>query len=1110
MNKVGVVKLSNNQSYYVVTSSVLGKGERIEFYHAIEDYSVVDTSNAICAYYRKTREYYLGDDTLIKLYLSAVVRASTLKSEVKQETSFDERGFVIKQTKENTSLGITTITVLINGRVTNEQIITPDISIDIDTDTKDVGNVFVEPINLRQYKVISITTDFDEGDNVEADYWSLDLLKQRYDLDHIEDYDYNIVTSYEEAEEYLQRWKDAKVKLKAVDIETTGLDVSIFGNDILTGVVLSYDWEPLGEVENSFYFPFRQKNFKYNLPIEFLGKIADAINSQPESDYLDFTSNKGTIILAHNGKMERKGFLKEGYDIRIDVDTYSLSTLIDTRMERGLHTLKNRAFEATGLFWLELDLVFKTKAIRFDVLPPEIVKYYACPDTANTIKVFKHLFKQLPTTEYAVFDIENHLQRCKTINEYYGIRLDQENLIKELKNVEYIVDMLSTMFKSIHKTTKNINSADVLRDIVYGQLGCEVIVRTKKNKPSTSVDAIKNIVDHGKIKDVTFKSVPEDIKDLYGKTVIKGIDLVSNKYPSLVILSVYNKYKKELGALRRLQKKSNKNRVMFGINGTGAASGRQTSDAHQYSDSMKKLVLSDTPDHVLISADYSQVELRVLAYVIQDKRLIEMMKDKHIDIHRAFLSSIYGIPVHMISAVMRSNGKRVNFGVVYGISEYGLARDKYGPEYTKSQLLECSKAITDFFNGIPGVKDLANYNRDFVFSHGYIETKFGYRRIFKNAFDPDLTSKQKSSIFRAANNTPIQGFAAHLMKQAEINYDNYIRNKGWDKTVEYMGEKFPMVRVMLSIHDEVLISAHSSIPREEIVKMCKECMEISIPDAPPFFAVPAFVNNWYEGKADEFEMSISMRDDILEAWEHGHKRIVDWDNLVDSIKEYKHNQIREYMHNLISTYKTADEIIKHVDHPEYTHLLIAIYVNKDFVKTHEHSECIAEAVRAYLENADVTQDSGKTLTYNEYVEDSKIQNATEYLRGLEEYIEVDDTGEVILNDDIIVRNEESDVESIECIEDKQDYGRFGNDTVGVVYIGNIVCIDTTSITDKDNLQKFHDELSSMCNDNGYYTISYMRGSAVMPTKMRMDYCQDEVVSLIEKYSERSKNIVTKR
>lgn len=1099
MMKVGLFQNnSNGRRYVVVINSVQGKGERIELYNRSEDYSVVDTYNAIGAYYRKYREYTYGDSELIRDYLKTYNKCLVSNGVLNETNEFTSEGFVLTQQKSNESLGIHSKLVMVNGSVTEEEYKTPEFSISVDINKSIDSNVFSEPLNIRDYKEISILTDIHDSDSVNADYYSLDYLKSKYPLDHIEDYNYTIVHSLEEGKELLKKWSDAPVKLKSVDIESTGLGVTIFGEDLITGVILSYDWTPLGEVENSVYFPFRQSAFEYNLPIEFIKEIADAINAQPKAKTIDPTINDGVLILAHVGKMERKAFMKESLNIRIDVDTYVLSMLIDTRMVRGLHTLKSRAQEATNLFWIDLDLIFKSKIIRFDILPEDIVRYYACPDTANTIKVFKYLFKKLPPAEWYVFEIDNELQEAKTINEYYGLRLDQEALIKRLENVEHITATLADLFKSIHRTSKNINSADVLRDIIYVQLGCPVVVRTKKNKPSSSADAIQNIVEHGELQNVDLTRVPPDIMDLYKKeVVIKGVDLKSNRYPSLVILASYNKYKKELGALRRLQKKSVKGRVMFGINGNGAASWRQTSDAHQYSSVMKELVLSDTPFHNLVSADYSQVELRVLAYIIQDERLIKQMFDKHIDIHRAFLSIITGIPIHMISAVMRSNGKRVNFGVVYGISEFGLARDKYGPSYTHEQLLESKTSITDFFNGIPGCKDLAEYNRKFVFEHGYIETAFHYRRYFYNVFDDNLSKADIERIFRAANNTPVQGVAAGIMKLAENNLNKYIKNKGWDKTITYMGGEFPLVRVMLSIHDEVLISAHESIPNEEIVIMTKECMEIVLKDAPPFFAVPTFIDNWLQGKSDKYEIPITLRDDIIDAWNDGKRSIVNWDNLVLSINEFKLKQIREYMNELIFKYKTVEEVIKNVTHPEYTHLLIAVYVDKDFVYKNSHADCIAKAVTEYMNNPDnIVKQSEQD--YTEYNEDSSIQDSLSYLKEFNEFIEVDDKGEAIINEDI----DTDDIDSMDyaTLVDNEGKERFVDTKIGITYLGNIALIDTSFITDLDRLKSFHSRILEFCSPTGYYQLNYMRNGAMLTTNLKMAPNQKSITKVIEEYS----------
>ena len=558
---------------------------------------------------------------------------------------------------------------------------------------------------------------------------------------------------------------------------------------------------------------------------------------------------------------------------------------------------------------------------------------------------------------------------------------------------------------------------------------------------------------------------------------------------SLVIYQKYKLLSKKKSMFERMKKKSAEGRLMFRINGQGAASGRQTSDAHQYPDDGKELILADTPDHVLVSCDYSQVELRILAAVIQDKRLIEMMSNPHIDIHRAFLNVITGIPIHLISAVMRSMGKRVNFGVVYGLSGFGLAKDRYGLKYTKEQLRKCEQDIIDFYNSIPLLKQKKERDKEFIRKNGYIETQLGYRRIMYGALKEDITEKELAAIFRQGLNTPIQGYGAYLMKMAENNYTEYIKNKGWDTTVEYKGKQYPLVRLMLSIHDEVLISAHNSIPREEIIKMCKICQEIEIKDAPPYYAVPTFVDNWYQGKADEYEMSVVLRDEILENWEKGIS-IINWDDYVGSIKKWKLKQITDYMNDLVSKYKTEEAILPNITHPEYTHTLIAIYVNKGFVKEHSMEECIAEALHSYLEQNGIPEEADLPVI-NE--NDNVIKESMD--PDILEFVDYDDNGDIIPPD--VSEDEEDEEDDMSTYMYSEEL--YKKEGLGPIYMADTCVIDVSLIETKETLSEFYGELLTMNKSDGFYKIFLMRGANMLPTPIRMDFAKIEIEDLLGKY-----------
>ena len=882
MQKFGTVTCQKGNYQFVWTLNESGH-ERIEILQDVAEYNYVDTSNCIAAYYRKTKEMFYGDEVLLRLFLRIKNTASTFNALKVDDFDFSTGKVISTSKKEDAALGLYWECVMENGISSKETFRTPEGTVEVISSNK-VDSV-VAPLNLSQYTVYSLTTDQTDQKINEDDYYSLEYLKAKYpNINHIEENDYVVVGSLLEADARLRAFREAPTKVKAIDFETTGTGMGIYGPDVITGAVLSY------EENESTYYPFRQEKFEYNLPISFLREILDAINNQP----------KDVVIVAYNGKFEIQCVWKEyknyvknseyarnwdpeceahGLDnpfLRIDADPFYMSIICNPVFkQKGAHTLKAEAFRADGKFYLELKDIFKnSKAIRFNVLPPEIVRYYACPDAPNTIKVYKRLLSLLPQGTLGIANLENAMIYVTAENEFYGMRTDVELLVDLINNEQYKIDLLSDMFKKAHHTNKNINSPEVKREIFYDKLRCPVEVRTKTGLPSTSNKALKRILELGTLRNYDKNNVPPPIVDLHGRVIIKGEKLVSNKYPSLVILDQYNKSLKQLGAYKRIQRTSQQDRVMFYMNQYGAATGRRTSDAHQYSDGMKMLIHGDSKYHRLWSADFKQIELRLLAYLAGQKDLIEMMSNPDIDVHRAITSIITKQEIWAISADERKRRKSTNFGVVYMMSEYGLASTNVGPAYTDDDVNAARKSITDFYAGLPQINRFVVGNEEFVRKKGFMQTKFGRIREFKELLDPTYPESKKKSMVRAANNMPVQGFGADLLKIVELNVKQYIKKMGWDKKVDCDGVELPLVRLMLSIHDEILVSSHESIPIPAIITMFKECMELKVKGAPPFFAAPAMVNSWFDGKLDAYELDLRYRDVIVEDWVSKQKQSV--------------------------------------------------------------------------------------------------------------------------------------------------------------------------------------------------------------------------------------------
>lgn len=1134
MLKIGHINFKSVEDDQVAGVIIATNGsdfERVDIIDDLKAYNALDTTNCLASYYRKNKEMYYGDDSFIIKFMKGRNIASLLNAEQKVDVSFEDSKVYTHMKKESSDLGIYYEIILENGFLYSEKYITPDIEIILDAINPHSGDDSL-PLNSPEYNQFSEMDGYIRYGTEVGEYHSLDYLKRKYagQLDHIEDYDYVIVHSMEEADERLEQFAQAEAPIKAIDIETTGLGVRIFGEDVITGVVISY------EVNNSTYFPFRQDKFSYNLPLIYLKKICDVFNAQ-----------KGKCRrAAYNAKMELNGFRKEqppyvkysptfvkyskkeldeevtldsykesidsykddsfpsqerinkalsyegipGLHIEIDIDGYILSTLVNPKQQKGLHTLKNNTKKATGLFWLDLDVIF-IGPIKFNVLPEEIVKYYACPDAPNTIKVINWLWPQLPEQERGIFAIENNIVRVKAIMEFYGMRVEKEKLISLKENEEYKVKMLETMFKKCHNINDNINSPDVKRRIFYDVLRADVEVTTTTGKPSTSNIALNRIIEQGTLPE---SYVPEkmspDIVDLNKNVIISGKKLSYNKYPSLLILQAHNKAKKELINLTRILKKTEKDRVNFYINQTGTAAGRQTSDAHQYSDAMKSIILADSADHYLVSCDFKQVELRILAYLAKQEDLIELCKDYNIDIHRAIGSIISGKEIWEISDEERKDFKTVNFGVVYKMSEFGLAKRRKGPAYTKADLLKALQDIINFYAGLNKVNELQIKTEENILRYCQAKTMFGRIRPFPELRDPNLDPAKKQSLIRSANNMPVQGFGADLMKMTEGNYQEYIEERGWDELIDCDGVMLPKVRLMLSIHDEVLISFHKSIPMEEIVKMCKICQEIEVPGAPPFFAAPAIIDNWYLGKKDAYEIPIGLRDKIIEAWDKDRTSIVHMETYLEDLNNYRKAELADYMGGLVKKYKTVDAVADHVRDPNFTHVLISAFIKDEEHKDLNHLERIHVSAERFMEGIEI-----------ETVIQERESDTEEFIASFEDlqnYIQIDDKGELIIEhtEDMEDEDEEDSEISLMSLGDFIPEDLSYLDRAYFVYTSDCVMIDVTDFLHIPAGELIHQEICKLSKKKGAYKVIYVNGSKIVETDMRIDYNPEQLKYII--------------
>ena len=232
------------------------------------------------------------------------------------------------------------------------------------------------------------------------------------------------------------------------------------------------------------------------------------------------------------------------------------------------------------------------------------------------------------------------------------------------------------------------------------------------------------------------------------------------------------------------------------------------------------------PGYVFVSADYSQIELRVLAHMADDQNLIDAYRH-NADIHTATASQVFGVPVEEVTPLLRRSAKAVNFGIVYGISAFGLSQD------LNVSRKEANEYIERYFATYPGIKTYLDGNVAFAKEHGYVKTLYGRIRPI-----PELSSSnfmQRSFGERAAMNSSIQGTAADIIKIAMIRVSRRLREEGLAS------------RLILQIHDELLIETKEE-EKEEVYKILKEEMMGAASLRVPLIVDIEEGNNWYEAK----------------------------------------------------------------------------------------------------------------------------------------------------------------------------------------------------------------------------------------------------------------------
>ena len=439
-------------------------------------------------------------------------------------------------------------------------------------------------------------------------------------------------------------------------------------------------------------------------------------------------------------------------------------------------------------------------------LPPIKIKKYACEDADITWQL-KTVFEPLLKDDDLISlfrEIEMPLISVLAKMERQGINLDREGLKLFSKELEYSVKEIQDEIFDIAGIEFNISSPKQLGEILFDHIKIDdKAKKTKTGQYSTSEEVLSKLKKKHSIveKVLTFRSL-QKLRSTY-------VDAL----PELV--------------------NPNTQRIHTSFNQAVAATGRLSSNNPNLQNipirtergrEVRKAFIPRDDNHILLAADYSQVELRVIAEMSRDPVMIGAFKDG-LDIHTATASKVFNVPLKDVTKEMRSNAKTVNFGIIYGVSAFGLSQQ------SSLSRKEASEIIKNYFTTYPKLKEYMDANIAFARQHGYVKTIMNRKRRLK-----DINSRNgvvRGHAERNAINAPIQGSAADIIKLAMIKIQTEIDALGLQS------------KMLLQVHDELVFDVlKTELPI--LKKLIKDKMEGVLDSTVPLVVDLDVGNSWFD------------------------------------------------------------------------------------------------------------------------------------------------------------------------------------------------------------------------------------------------------------------------
>lgn len=582
---------------------------------------------------------------------------------------------------------------------------------------------------------------------------------------------YRRITTAIELHQYLEGAQ--KAAYLALDTETDGLN---FMQANLVGISLSY------AVGEAVYIPFKHEGLTEHLTIEGAIELLSPILA-------DETIPK----VGQNIKFDWHILKRYGANIKGIVDDTMLASYLLNPTERR-HNMDDLAKDFLGVTTTPFEKIAGKGRNQksFDEIEIDIAEHYACEDADITLRLRHAILPQLqkhPESYRLYQEVEIPLVSILAEMEHTGILVDSDHLTALQAEFQARLSVLEEEAFALAGEEFNLASSKQVGEILFEKLGLPVLRKTPGGRPSTNEAVLNQLaLDYPLPKLILEHREFAKLSSTYTDSLIEQINPKTGR--------IHTSFNQALTSTGRL---SSSEPNLQNIP-TRTKEGRRIREAFIAKEGCQ-----------LVSADYSQVELRLMAHFSQDKGLIEAFNN-NLDIHAATASEVFGLPIDDVTPIDRNSAKAINFGLIYGMGAFSLARQI---DVTRSQAQEY---ISLYFSRYPGVLAYMERAKEQGREQGYVETLFG-RRLYL----PDIKGRVpalRAAAERIAINAPLQGTAADLIKMAMIRVDAALKRKKLRS------------RLILQVHDELILE----VPDEELEllkPLLKECMsgitELSIP-----------------------------------------------------------------------------------------------------------------------------------------------------------------------------------------------------------------------------------------------------------------------------------------